>query len=173
VRGIGTDKLKLGIVNMVIDGFIQGFTGRLRWPGYASGTQTGIWNVAPDARAPRLAAYLDEAYQVHPHSNGDEATAVLLDAMEEVLGSKPHLNIHTLQHCQMAVQAQFARMKALGLCVKLFSNLLYYWGDQLKFETMGTAERVGVPFLIHSDTHYPVGASIERLVCGQSADSHW
>lgn len=47
VEGMGTDKLKLGIVKLVVDGSIQGFTGRLRWPGYANGTENGIWNVEP------------------------------------------------------------------------------------------------------------------------------
>lgn len=164
VDKMGTDKLKLGIVKMVVDGSIQGFTGRLRWPGYANGTENGVWNVAPDDVANRLSAYHDAGYQVHLHTNGDEATAVVLDAMEEVLGNKPRFDHrHTLQHCQMADQAQFERMKALGLCVNLFSNHLYYWGDQHKVETMGpdralrmnatgTAERIGVPFAIHSDT---------------------
>lgn len=164
VKNLGTDKLKLGIVKLVVDGSIQGFTGRLRWPGYANGTENGIWNVAPDDVARRLAAYHDKGYQVHLHTNGDEATAVVLDAMEEVLANKPRSDHrHTLQHCQMADQAQFERMKALGLCVNLFSNHLYYWGDQHKVETMGpdraqrmnaagTAECLGVPFAIHSDT---------------------
>lgn len=163
-RNMGTDKLKLGIVKLVVDGSIQGFTGRMRWPGYANGAQNGVWNIEPDDIARRFGAYHDAGYQVHIHTNGDEATAVALDALEEVLGRNPRVDHrHTLQHCQMADEAQFRRIKALGLCVNLFSNHLFYWGDQHKVETMGpdramrmnatgTAERLGVPFAIHSDT---------------------
>lgn len=164
VEGMGTDKLKLGIVKLVVDGSIQGFTGRLRWPGYANGTENGIWNVEPSDLPGRLGTYHDAGYQVHIHTNGDEATAVALDALEEVLSRNPRPDHrHTLQHCQMADEAQFRRIKALGVCVNLFSNHLYYWGDQHMTETMGpdrarrmnatgTAERLGVPFTIHSDT---------------------
>ena len=53
-------------------------------------------------------------------------------------------------------------MKALGLCVNLFANHLYYWGDAHATQTMGpdraqrmdacgTALRHGVPLAIHSD----------------------
>jgi hypothetical protein len=53
-------------------------------------------------------------------------------------------------------------MRALGLCVNLFSNHLYYWGDVHRDLTVGpdraqrmnaaaTAMRLGVPFAMHSD----------------------
>ncbi len=161
---MGTDKLKLGIAKLVVDGSIQGFTARLRWPGYANGNENGIWNVEPSDLPGRLGAYHDAGHQVHIHTNGDQATEVALDAIEEVLSHTPRPDHRiTLQHCQMADEAQFRRIKALGVCVNLFSNHLYYWGDQHKVETMGpdrarrmnatgTAERLGVPFAIHSDT---------------------
>lgn len=164
VQGMGTDKLKLGIAKLVVDGSIQGFTARLRWPGYANGNENGIWNVEPSDLPGRLGAYHDAGHQVHIHTNGDEATEVALDAIEEVLTRTPRVDHRiTLQHCQMADEAQFRRIKALGVCVNLFSNHLYYWGDQHRTETMGpdrarrmnatgTAQRLGVPFAIHSDT---------------------
>lgn len=164
VEGLDTDKLKLGIVKIVVDGSIQGFTGRLRWPGYANGSPNGIWNVEPGNIAPKLKAYHDAGYQVHIHTNGDEATEVTLNAMEEVLAANPRADHrHTLQHCQMADEAHFERIKALGLCVNLFSNHLFFWGDQHRTETMGpdramrmnatgTALRKGVPLAIHSDS---------------------
>jgi predicted amidohydrolase YtcJ len=58
--------------------------------------------------------------------------------------------------------AQFRRMKALGLCVNLFPNHHFYWGDQHYAQTVGperaermnacaTALATGVPLAIHSD----------------------
>lgn len=62
----------------------------------------------------------------------------------------------------MADEAQFRRMKALGVCANLFSNHLWYWGDAhyeltmgperaARLDATGTAQRLGVPFAIHSD----------------------
>ena len=39
---MSTDRLRLGAVKMVVDGSIQGFTARLRWPGYYNGAPDGL-----------------------------------------------------------------------------------------------------------------------------------
>ena len=43
-----TDRLRMGAVKIVTDGSIQGFTARLKWPGYLGGQPNGIWNVPPE-----------------------------------------------------------------------------------------------------------------------------
>ena len=157
------DKLHYGIVKLVVDGSIQGFTARLRWPGYHNGAPNGLWYIAPEELPVIVAAYHRAGVQLHIHTNGDEATEVALDAVEAAQIASPRPDHrHTLQHCQMADAAQFRRMKALGLCVNLFANHLYYWGDSHydltmgperahRLDATGTAERVGVPYAIHSD----------------------
>ncbi|QDM24044.1 amidohydrolase [Tardiphaga sp. vice352] len=157
------DKLHYGIVKLVVDGSIQGFTARLRWPGYHNGAPNGLWYIAPEELPVIVEAYHRAGVQLHIHTNGDEATEVALDAVEaaQIAAPRPD-HRHTLQHCQMADAAQFRRMKALGLCVNLFANHLYYWGDSHydltmgperahRLDATGTAERVGVPYAIHSD----------------------
>jgi len=69
----------------------------------------------------------------------------------------------------MADAALFRRMAALGVCVNLFANHIYYWGDAHYALTMGpdraermdacgTALRCGVPLAIHSDAPItPIG----------------
>lgn len=46
-----TERLRFGLVKMMLDGSIQGFSARLRWPGYLSGADghkpNGIWVTAP------------------------------------------------------------------------------------------------------------------------------
>jgi predicted amidohydrolase YtcJ len=163
LKASNNDKLHYGIVKLVVDGSIQGFTARLRWPGYHNGVPNGLWYIAPEELPGIVAAYHQAGAQLHIHTNGDEATEVALDAVEaaQIAAPRPD-HRHTLQHCQMADAAQFKRMKALGMCVNLFSNHLYYWGDSHYNHTMGperasrldatgTAQRVGVPFSIHSD----------------------
>lgn len=163
LKASANDKLHYGIVKLVVDGSIQGFTARLRWPGYHNGAPNGLWYIAPEELPRIVDAYHKAGVQLHIHTNGDEATELTLDAIEAALTATPRLDHrHTLQHCQMADAALFKRMKTLGVCVNLFANHLYYWGDSHHDLTMGperahrldaagTAERTGVPYAIHSD----------------------
>src|SRR5690606_9213398 len=43
LKRLNHDKLHLGMVKLVVDGSIQGFTARVRWPGYYNGAPNGIW----------------------------------------------------------------------------------------------------------------------------------
>ncbi|WP_028356040.1 amidohydrolase [Bordetella petrii] len=157
------DKLRLGMVKLVVDGSIQGFTARLRWPGYYNGAPNGIWVTPPDVLDEVVLAYHAAGVQLHIHTNGDEATEVAIRAVERALQRHPRADHrHTLQHCQMADAAQFRRMARLGMCANLFANHIYYWGDAHYAQTMGpdranrmdacaSAARLGVPYAIHSD----------------------
>ena len=163
LKSLTHDKLNLGIVKLVIDGSIQGFTARLRWPGYFNGAENGIWVVSPAELPAIVEGYHKAKVQLHIHTNGDEATAVALDALEKAIEAHPWPDHrHTLQHCQMADPAQFRKMAKLGVCVNLFSNHLYYWGDAHYEMTMGpdranrmnscrTALDHNIPMGIHSD----------------------
>lgn len=163
LRGMSTDKLRLGIIKVVADGSIQGFSARIRWPGYYNGAPNGLWYVPPEQLREMYQLALKEGVQVHTHTNGDEATALVLDCIEEALRLHPSPDHRfTLQHCQLADAAQFRRMQALDMCVNLFPNHHYYWGDQHYAMTVGperaermnacaTALRSGVPMAIHSD----------------------
>ena len=162
-RQRGNDRLRYGGVKLITDGSIQGFTARLRWPGYYGGQPNGLWNIAPTQLHDLVAAYHEAGLQLNVHVNGDEATDVALDAFQQALTRSPRPDHrHTLHHCQLADAAQFRRMRALGLCVNLFSNHLYYWGDvhrdltvgpdrAQRMNAAGTAMRLGVAFAMHSD----------------------
>ena len=160
---MSTDRLRLGSVKMVVDGSIQGFTARLRWPGYYNGAPEGLWYLPPEQVRELYRLALEHGIQVHTHTNGDEATELALDCIEEALRRHPAPDHRlTMQHCQLADAALFRRMRALGLCVNLFSNHIFYWGDEHYAQTVGPerAERMnacataltqGVPMAIHSD----------------------
>jgi predicted amidohydrolase YtcJ len=159
-----TDELKLGAVKLMADGSIQGYTGRLKWPGYVTGHPNGIWNTPPERLKDQIVHLHREGVQMHIHVNGDEASEAALDALEEAQARYPRFDHrHTLQHCQMADDAQFRRMAALGLCVNLFANHIWYFGDQhyestmgparaMRLDACGSALRYGVPLAIHSDS---------------------
>ena len=163
LRQQSSEKLRLGAVKIITDGSIQGFTARLRWPGYYKGPDHGIWNIAPE----QIMAAVDHLHargvQMHIHVNGDEASEVAIEAVDQALARHPWRDHrHVLQHCQMADGAQYRRMAALGLCANLFANHVFYFGDQHYEITLGPdrAERIdacasalaaGVPLAIHSD----------------------
>jgi len=168
VAGTDNPKLRFGIVKLVLDGSIQGFTARLNWPYYHNppegAADNGLWLMPPEQLADVLEVFHRKGLTVHVHCNGDQAAEVFIDAVEEVLRRHPRWDHrHTVQHCQLATPAQYRRMKALGMCANLFANHIFYWGDEHVSRTVGperaarmnacaSAEREGVAFSIHSDT---------------------
>ena len=163
LRKLSSDRLRLGTIKIVVDGSIQGFSARLKAPGYYNGAPNGLWYIAPEQLREIFERALAAGVQVHSHTNGDEATELVLDTLALALRNTPSPDHRfTLQHCQLANSAQFRRMRALGMCVNLFPNHHFYWGDQHYALTVGPerAERMnacatalanGVPMAIHSD----------------------
>ena len=182
LRKSSSPKLQLGGVKLLTDGSIQAFTARLRWPGYHNGAPNGIWNIAPTQLKTLVEVLCKNNIAMHIHVNGDEAIDAALDAVEFAVTQQPQPDHRiTLQHCQMADRAQYRRMKKLGVCVNLFSNHIYYFGDQHAEITIGPdrAERMdgcrtaldhGIPLAVHSDAPItPMGpltcawAAVNRL----------
>jgi hypothetical protein len=158
-----TDRLRLGMIKIVVDGSIQGFSARLKAPGYYNGAPNGLWYIAPEQLREIFERALAAGVRVHSHTNGDEATELVLDTLTQALRKHPSPDHRfTLQHCQLANASQFRRMKALGMCVNLFPNHHFYWGDQhytltvgperaMRMNACATALANGVPMAIHSD----------------------
>ena len=158
-----TDRLRYGLVKMMLDGSIQGFSARLRWPGYFNGAPNGIWVTAPAQYEADFETYHRAGLLIHTHTNADEASEAAINAIERVLTRAPRPDHrHTLQHGQMIDAPMFRRMAALGLCANLFTNHIWYWGDQHYEMTMGpdrahrmdacaSALAAGVALAIHSD----------------------
>ena len=160
---LNTAKLRFGPVKLMTDGSIQAFTARVKWPGYYDGHPNGIWNIAPTQLNDVVAAYHEAGLQLHIHVNGDEASEVAIAALGAAIAHKPRPDHrHTLQHLQMADEAQFRRIRALDLCVNLFANHIFYWGDihhdvtmgperAHRMDAAGSALAHGIPFGVHSD----------------------
>ncbi|WP_375689756.1 amidohydrolase [Pseudooceanicola sp. LIPI14-2-Ac024] len=163
LKAKSTERCDLGRIKVVADGSIQGFTARLLWPGYQNGAPNGLWYVAPDQLAEIYERALAAGVLVHTHTNGNEATQLAIETLEAALKKAPNFDHRfTLQHCQLATPAQFRKMARLGMCVNLFANHHFYWGDEHYSLTVGPerAERMnacrtaldsGVPMTIHSD----------------------
>ncbi|WP_010486640.1 amidohydrolase [Pseudomonas sp. S9] len=160
---LNSDKLHFGLVKMMTDGSIQGYTARMKWPYYHDGHANGIWNAPPEALRKMVQVYHQAGLQLHIHTNGDEAVELMLDAVEEALDIWPRSDPrHTLQHCQVIDHAHLRRTAKLGLCLNMFANHIYYWGDIHRRRTLGfersrrleplaSARRLGIPTAVHSD----------------------
>lgn len=158
-----TEKLKMGFVKYFLDGSIQGFTARIKPPGYHNGKPNGMWLTPPEELFNTLLDYHQANIAMHCHCNGDEAIDVFLDAVEEVQTVCPRPDHrHTVHHSQLTSVEQYNRMAKLGVCANIFSNHIYYWGDQHVKITVGpdraqrmnacrTAKEAGVHFSMHSD----------------------
>lgn len=182
LRGRSTDKARFGLVKMVLDGSIQGFTARLNPPGYLphpDGTDrpNGLWLLEPE----RFAAWFEALHRahvtVHTHVNGDQAVDLLLDTAEAALADHSWLDHrHTAQHTQLTTPSQYRRMAALGMNANIFSNHIFYWGDQHRDVTVGpdraarmdacaTADAEGVRYSIHSDASVTPLGSLHTMWC--------
>jgi len=163
LKKLSTDRLSLGRIKVVADGSIQGFSARMRWPGYHNGAPNGLWYISPEQMQEIYELALAEGIQVHTHTNGDQATQLAIEKLELALKKVPS-NDHrfVLQHCQLADRAQFKKMAALKMSVNLFANHHFYWGDEhyrltvgpdraLRMNATRTALDCGVPMTIHSD----------------------
>jgi predicted amidohydrolase YtcJ len=163
LREKSSSKFGMGPVKFVIDGSIQGRSARLQWPGYCCGDPNGMWLADPDEMFEIMKPFHRAGFQLALHTNGDEAVTAGLDIYEQLLLDLPRFDHrHRLEHAQVASEDAFRRMKSLGVCVNLFANHIFYWGETHRRDTVGpakartldacgTALRIGVPFSIHSD----------------------
>ncbi|MFQ6550411.1 amidohydrolase [Aestuariibius sp. 2305UL40-4] len=163
LKSRSTDKVRLGAVKLMTDGSIQGWTARVKWPGYVGGQPNGIWNMAPEQIRTTCAALHAAGVQMHIHVNGDEASDIVIDALASAMREAPWPDHgHVLQHGQMMDDGQFRRCADLGISVNLFANHLWYFGDQHVALTIGpdranrmdavrSALDAGLTVAIHSD----------------------
>lgn len=156
-------RLHFGLAKVMSDGSMPAFTCRMKWPYYHTNMANGAWNASPEELKRIIQAYHQAGVHLQIHTNGDEAVELILDFLQEALEMWPRLDHrHTLHHCQVINQAQMRRAKALGVCINLLTNHLYYWGDVHADTILGweRAQRLnpaasvlrhGIPLAIHSD----------------------
>ncbi|MEY2966806.1 MAG: hypothetical protein RLY50_856 [Actinomycetota bacterium] len=157
------ERHRVGPVKFTLDGSIQGRTGQLDWPGYCCGDDHAMWVIPPDEMFEMMRPFHRAGMQLAMHTNGDKAISAGLEIYEKLLLDHPRFDHrHRLEHVQMATEAMFRKMRALGVLPNLFANHLWYFGDIHRTQTMGpakarkldacgTAARLGIPFSIHCD----------------------
>ncbi|MFZ4718375.1 MAG: amidohydrolase [Ilumatobacteraceae bacterium] len=166
-----TPKFRNKGAKLVLDGSIQGWTAVLLWPGYITGTDHGQLLMSPEETVEAVRAFHRRRLNVHAHCNGNATAEMFIDAVEQVLAEDAWLDHrHVVQHSQTTLPHQYRRMARLGLAANIFSNHIWYWGDQHASLTLGpdrargmwacrTALDMGVPLSLHTDSGVtPIGA---------------
>lgn len=170
LRAIESDKLRVPGIKLVADGSIQGWTAVVNEPGYFTGEDHGLLMFSPEDLLAAVRAFHARKLNVHCHCNGNGAGEIFIDAVEEALRTDAWLDHrHVLQHSQMTTAAQYRRMGRMGICANIFTNHIWYWGDQHYEQTMGpertrgmwacrTALENRVPLSFHTDSGVtPIG----------------
>lgn len=192
LREIETDKLRSPGIKLVADGSIQGWTAVMLEPGYFTGEDHGLLLLSPEEMVTALRAFHARKLNVHCHANGNATAQVFIDAVEEVLRTDAWLDHrHVVQHSQTTTAAQYRKMGRLGICANIFTNHIWYWGDQHYEFTMGperargmwacrTALDNNVPLSFHTDSGVtPIGhlmtmwCAVNRVTpCGRVLGDH-
>jgi hypothetical protein len=172
-----TAKLRTAGLKIVLDGSIQGFTAKMDWPGYYTGTDHGLWMTPPAQMVDMCRPFHERMINIHTHCNGDLTIDLWIDTVEQLLRESAWLDHrHTVQHSQLTKAHHFRRMARLGMCANIFTNHIWYWGDQhhdltigperaRRMEPCATAEREGVSFSIHSDANVTPLGHLHTMWC--------
>jgi predicted amidohydrolase YtcJ len=172
-----TDMFRTAGLKVVLDGSIQGFTAKMDWPGYYKGDDHGVWMVPPEQMLEMCRPFHERQINIHTHCNGDLTIDLWIDTVEQLLLESAWLDHrYTVQHSQLTTAAQFRRMAKLGMCANIFTNHIWYWGDQhhditvgperaRRMEPCGTAEREGVSYSIHSDANVTPLGHLHTMWC--------
>ena len=163
-----TQRMTAGVVKLVADGSIQGFTGYLsqpyHTPHHGDAAYRGYAAIPREKLFEKVQALHTAGYQLAIHGNGDESIEDILDAFEAAQAAHPVDDPRMiLIHSQMAREGQITRMKALGITPSFFTAHTYYWGDRHRDIFMGPeraavmspskwAQDNGLRFSSHLDT---------------------
>ena len=131
LRSAATDKLRIGGIKLVGDGSLQGWTACCGTPAYFTGDDHGLFQFTQDDLDLAVRTFHEAGLQIYFHANGDAAVEMLINSVDRAMRNYAWLDHrHTAQHAQTATASQYRRMATLGIAANLFSNHIWYWGDQ-------------------------------------------
>lgn len=158
-----TSKLALHGVKFVNDGSYPAMTLRLNFPGYLDGHEGHRGEVPWENLFDTMLPYWKAGIQIHSHANGDETVQMTLDVLERLQLAHPRFDHRfTIEHYCISTTDQARRLKALGGLASVNNYFVHYrsqlhtsqgYGPDRAESTarLGSLEREGVVFAIHSD----------------------
>jgi len=164
-----SDKLGIHGVKFVNDGSYPSMTLRLNFPGYLDGEEGLTGTVPWEDMVERMLPYWEAGVQIHSHANGDQTVDMTLDTLAALQHRLPRFDHRfTIEHYCISTPAQARRLAALGGLASVNNYFVHYrslihsdhgFGPDRSEATarLGSLERAGVPFALHSDFNLVVG----------------
>lgn len=163
LRATNTDRVAVGKhFKLMMDGAIFSGLSQMGFPGYMDGHE-GVW-MAPLETTQRWAqAFWDAGYQLHAHTNGDASAAAMIELLRELQRNTPRTDHRfTLEHFAYTTEDQNRQLAELGALVSANPYYQYILSDLYsekwlgedrarQMVRLGSLERLGVPFALHSD----------------------
>lgn len=149
-------------IKLFADGAFYSQNMRLGGACYIDG-HSGSWMTPPALFKQLAAAYWNAGYQIHVHTNGDEAIAFVLDTLQTLQDAKPKFDHRfTIEHFGYCTSDQVRKLARLGAIVSANPYYLYELGDAYSIVGMGadrasqmvrlgSVAALGVPLALHSD----------------------
>ena len=147
---------------LMMDGAIYSGLARFAPPGYLDGHE-GVWMAPLPVTTAWARFFWSRGYQLHAHTNGDESAAALIELLRTLLDEKPRVDHRlVLEHFAYATEDQNRQLAALGAVVSANPYYQYMLADMYsekwlgedrgrQMVRLGSLERLGVPFALHSD----------------------
>ena len=177
LQALATDKLRLGGIKLVGDGSLQGWTACCGAPGYYTGEDHGLAQFTQEDLDLAVQTFHDAGLQIYLHANGDATVDQFIIAVDRALRKTAWLDHrHTAQHSQTTTAHQYRAMARLGIAVNIFTNHIWYWGDQHYSTVMGpervermwacrTAKDLGISVTYHSDSGVTPTSQLHTAWC--------
>lgn len=148
---------------LMLDGAIFSGLAQMGPPGYVDGHE-GQWMAPLSVTTEWARAFWEQGYQLHAHTNGDKSAAAFIELLRSLQAGHPRVDHRfTLEHFAYSTEDQSRQLKALGALVSANPYYHYLLSDiysQLwlgedrgsQMVRLGSLERLGVPFALHSDS---------------------
>ena len=148
---------------LMMDGAIFSGLSQMGPPGYLDG-HDGQWMAPLSVTTEWARAFWQAGYKLHAHTNGDKSAAAVIDLLRTLQAEQARPDHRfTVEHFAYSTEDQTRQLKALGAVVS--ANPYYHyilsdiyseqWLGQDRGSQMvrlGSLERAGVPFALHSDS---------------------
>jgi predicted amidohydrolase YtcJ len=147
---------------LMLDGAIFSGLSQYNPPGYLDGHQ-GLWMAPLEVTTEWARFFWQQGYQLHAHTNGDMSADALIDIVRTLQDEHPRSDHRTaLEHFAYTTEDQNRQMKALGMVVSanpyydfllsdIYSEKMLGPDRGRQMVKLGSLERLGVPFALHSD----------------------
>lgn len=147
---------------IMMDGAIFSGLAQMGPPGYLDGHK-GQWMAPLETTTAWARHFWRAGYKIHAHANGDASAAALIEMLTTLQREHPRPDHRlTLEHFAYATEEQLRQLNALGGVVSANPYYHYILSDlygeawlgpdrSAQMVRLGSAERMGVPFALHSD----------------------